>query len=435
MLLLPYLREKIIRPKVNEEVNFYSSTEKNEISDYQLAKFNRIWSNIIKNVPFYNELAIKKEVPLHINSVDDFNNIPIIDRSYVKKYIEKFSDSSREPDAWVTTGGSTGTPLKYPSWKNQSKQYESNIWYARDFYNIKRSDRMFRLWGHSHTLGSGISKYKKIISFKIGLPLIGYKRFSAYDLSDEQLREAGAQILQFKPDYIIGYSKALQLLAKANLDRRLDFHKLNLKAVIGAAEGFDNEGDRKFISKVFGSPVGLEYASMETKLLAHTHPEGDYCVLWRDNLVECVDENGKPAESGRILVTSLYPRAFPLVRYELGDVITGAQKNSNSVYSFERIKGRDNDFLMLDESTPIHSESITHAIKFSEEVTAYQIRYTKDLKYTIYLKSDKRLNEHEIQEIKKRLNKIDKRLGEIEIRQTDNLKQTLAGKTKWLIEE
>lgn len=434
MLILPYIREKKMRPKVYDEVNFYSS-RKNDISGYQLDKFNQLWQSLQKKVPYYEKLISKNVIPRTINNWEDFKELPIIDRSYVKEHVEEFTDKTIKPDSWVTTGGSTGTPLKYPSLKTESQHYESNIWYARDFYSIRRSDRMFRLWGHSHTLGSGISKYKKMISLKIGLPLIGYKRFSAYDLSDNQLRIAGEQIIQFRPNYIIGYSKALQMLARVNEDRKKDFHKLNLKAIIGAAEGFEKNEDKDFICEVFGCPVGLEYASMETKLLAHTHPEGGYRVLWRNNLVECVDEQGNPSESGRILVTSLYQRAFPLIRYELGDLINGSEKNSNSVFSFEDVKGRNNDFLMLDENTPIHSESITHAIKFSEKVTAYQIRYTKELKHTIYLKSNNNINEPDIREIKERLNKIDNRLADIEIKQTDNLKQTIAGKTKWLMEE
>src|SRR5699024_522096 len=114
---------------------------------------------------------------------------------------------------------------------------------------------------------------------------------------------------------------------------------------------------------------------------------------------------------------------------------TGTVKDLNSVYTFQNVKGRDNDFLMLDENTPIHSESITHAIKFSEKVTAYQIRYTKDLKNTIYIKSNIKINRQDIQTIVSRLNKIEKRLGSIEIKQADNLKQTIAGKTKWLMKE
>src|SRR5690606_4690087 len=106
-----------------------------------------------------------------------------------------------------------------------------------------------------------------------------------------------------------------------------------------------------------------------------------------------------------------------------------------SVFAFKDIKGRNNDFLMLDENTPIHSEGITHAIKFSGKISAYQIRYTKDNIYTIYVKSNSNLTTDEIREIRSRLKQIDVRLSNLSIKQTNKLKQTIAGKTKWLIEE
>lgn len=435
MFFLPRLREKKMELKLKNEQSFYASNAKDNILDYQLSTFNQLWNNIHENVPYYKELLLNKKVPKYIESFDDFKQLPIIDRTYARENVLDFSDQSMDPNHWITTGGSTGTPLKYPSWTKEASNYEPNLWYARSFYNISRSDRMFRLWGHSHTLGTGLSKYKKMIAFKIGLPLIGYKRFSAYDLSKEKLLEAGSQILNFKPNYIIGYSKALRMLAEANKERRNEFHNLNLKAVIGAAEGFDKEEDIGAIEDIFGCPVGLEYASMETKILAHTHPDGEYKLLWRNNLVECVDENGKPSESGRILVTSLYPRAFPLVRYELGDIITYAKKDSESVYAFGRVQGRDNDFLMLDEDTPIHSESITHAIKLSDNIIAYQIRYSTEYNYTIYIKVNDSFKSIAIDEIRRRLSLIDVRLNEIEIKVASELRQTMAGKTKWLMKE
>ena len=425
----------MMQPKVNKEKVFYQNTPLDQVSNYQLNTFNNLWKEIQQNVPYYQKLVLKDLIPEKINSWGEFLKIPIQNRAYVRDNISDFSDMTRQADKYVTTGGSTGTPLKYPSWKEEGTQYESSVWYARSFYNIKRSDRMFRLWGHSHTLGSGISRYKKEIAFLIGHPLIGFKRFSAYDLSDEKLKQAGEVIVKFKPNYIIGYSKALHMLAKANKDRKKEFHQLNLKAVIGAAEGFDNDNDQDLISNVFGCTVGLEYASMETKLLAHTHPDGGYKVLWRNNLVECVDEYGNPSESGRLLVTSLYPRAFPLVRYELGDIINKAKKDKYSIYEFESVKGRDNDFLMLDEHTPLHSEGITHAIKSSNQITAYQIRYTKDNVYTIYVTSNDVLSSNEFDGIRNRLKQVDPRLGDLQVKQVDKLKQTVAGKTKWLVEE
>lgn len=435
MFLLREIREKKMRPRVQKEKEFYDKIKVNSISELQLRKFNQLWEGIQKSVPYYKNMVDKKIAPSQISSFENFRALPILQRSFANKHMEELTDKSHPPDSWGTTGGSSGNPLQFPSWNSETTETEPSVWYSRDFYNIKRSDRMFRLWGHSHTLGKGFSRYKNIIKFKVGLPLIGFKRFSAYDLSDEKLKEAAEEIIKFKPKYIIGYSKALYMLAKANEDKQEDFQRLNLKAVIGAAEGFEKEEDKEYISNVFGCPVALQYAAMETKYLAHTHPEGGYQVLWKNNLIECVDEKGNPAESGRILVTSLYPRAFPLIRYEVGDIITGTIKNKESVYKFGNIKGRDNDFLMIDENTPIHSESITHAIKFSEKVTSYQIRYTKDLTYTIYLKSNFELKNGDIQEVKERLAQIDERLSNINIKQANNLKQTIAGKTKWLMEE
>src|SRR5699024_12698687 len=83
---------------------------------------------------------------------------------------------------------------------------------CKRFFYINRADSMFRLWGHSHTLGKGLTRIKNKLKFDIGLPLIGYKRFSAYDLSNAKLKEAGEAILKFKPNYIIGYSKAINML-------------------------------------------------------------------------------------------------------------------------------------------------------------------------------------------------------------------------------
>src|SRR5690606_27708198 len=322
-----------------------------------------------------------------------FVKLPIISRNMATQNINSYTDSSLKPSGYGTTGGSTGNPLRFPKWSSEAKFCEPSIWYVRGFYGVKRSDKMFRIWGHSHTLGKGWKRIINKLIFDIGLPLVGFKRFSAYDLSDEKLIQAGDEILKFKPSYIIGYSKALFMLAKANEHRSTDFHALGLKVVMGAAEGFDKDEDRAFVAEVFGCPVGLQYASMEANYIAQTHPDGGYRVLWKNNLIECVDDNGNPANSGRVLVTSLYPRAFPLIRYEVGDIISGTSKNLESVYAFEEIKGRDNDFLMVDENTPIHSESITHAIKFSEKVTAYQIRYTEDFTYTVYLKSNMKLQE------------------------------------------
>src|SRR5690625_4873552 len=289
MFLLPYIRERKIKPQVEKEKKIYNNTAVEEVSQYQFKTFNELWQNIQMNVPFYKEFVNENKLR-NIRNFDDLRQLPIIDREKANKYMKQLMDTSQKPDSWGTTGGSTGNPLQYPMWRTEKQVSEPTVWYARDFYNIKRSDKLLRLWGHSHTLGSGISRLINIMKFKIGLPLIGYKRLSAYDLSTEKLKEAGEEILKFKPDYIIGYSKALQRLAQANEEKKDAFHKLNLKAVIGAAEGFEKDSDKSYISEIFGCHVALQYAAMETNYLAHTHPDGGYKVFWKNNLIECRSE-------------------------------------------------------------------------------------------------------------------------------------------------
>lgn len=435
MFLIRYLRERLIQKKVNLEADFYNTTSNELVLENQLFVFNAMWQNIQDNVPLYSSLVQKGKAPKNITTWDEFVKLPIISRNMATQNINSYTDSSLKPSGYGTTGGSTGNPLRFPKWSSEAKFCEPSIWYVRGFYGVKRSDKMFRIWGHSHTLGKGWKRIINKLIFDIGLPLVGFKRFSAYDLSDEKLIQAGDEILKFKPSYIIGYSKALFMLAKANEHRSTDFHALGLKVVMGAAEGFDKDEDRAFVAEVFGCPVGLQYASMEANYIAQTHPDGGYRVLWKNNLIECVDDEGNPAATGRILVTSLYPRAFPLIRYEMGDIIANCKKDGISVYEFENVKGRDNDFLMLDDGTPIHSEGITHAIKLSNQITAYQIRYTEDGVYTIYVTSNEKLPASEIQSIKNHLKQVDVRLADLDIVQTDRLKQTIAGKTKWFLPE
>src|SRR5690625_1498853 len=175
MFLLPYIRERKIKPQVEKEKKIYNNTAVEEVSQYQFKTFNELWQDIQMNVPFYKEFVNENKLR-NIRNFDDLRQLPIIDREKANKYMKQLMDTSQEPDSWGTTGGSTGNPLQFPMWRSEKQASEPTVWYARDFYNIKRSDKLLRLWGHSHTLGSGISRLINIMKFKIGLPLIGYKR-------------------------------------------------------------------------------------------------------------------------------------------------------------------------------------------------------------------------------------------------------------------
>src|SRR6185437_12467828 len=77
----------------------------------------------------------------------------------------------------------------------------------------------------------------------------------------------------------------------------------------------------------------------------------------------------------RVLVTSLYPRCFPLVRYDMGDEIEveDTQSPAEGVLRFRAVIGRCNDSIRLGDGSTVHSEAFSHAVRQEREVRGFQV--------------------------------------------------------------
>jgi phenylacetate-coenzyme A ligase PaaK-like adenylate-forming protein len=330
------------------------------------------------------------------------------------------------------TGGSTSQPVQIPAWRSEFAATAPDVWVGRGWYGIAPDARLFLLWGHSHLLGTGMRGRLNGLRRTLNDRLLGYRRFSAYDLRAEALRRAGDALLRFAARYVVGYSVALDGFAHANRDRAGDFSRLGLAAVIGTAEAFPGEESSGLIAEVFGAPVAMEYGAVETGVVAHTHPEGGYRVFWGSYLLE-----GERSESGRhvVRVTSLYPRCLPLVRYELGDEIeleASATDHAVGITRFRKVVGRCNDYVPLADGSRIHSEAFSHAVRPCAEVRAFQVVHgSRGIRILFTAASP--LGENREVEIRSRLQRIHPELENVQFIEVEELPQTLAGKTRMVV--
>ena len=76
--------------------------------------------------------------------------------------------------------------------------------------------------GHRHLFGSGLAGHLLRAKRHLYDQLVGYRRFSAYDLQPAALSRAADRLLAFRPDEVIGYSVALTC-SLSNADRRLNW--------------------------------------------------------------------------------------------------------------------------------------------------------------------------------------------------------------------
>jgi phenylacetate-coenzyme A ligase PaaK-like adenylate-forming protein len=130
-----------------------------------------------------------------------------------------------------------------------------------------------------------------------------------------------AQLNAFQPESLVGYASILARLADEQLDGRL---RISPRAVMSASEVLSDEM-RDRIARAWGSSPFNVYAATETAGIA-SECEHHRLHLYEDLVIaEVVDEVCRPVPprtyGARLLVTVLFNRTQPLIRYEMSDRI------------------------------------------------------------------------------------------------------------------
>jgi phenylacetate-coenzyme A ligase PaaK-like adenylate-forming protein len=426
------LRERSLWPGIEAAAAFYAEhDDPARRRAWQLEALNREWSRITAEIPYYREL-VAEGVPRRFESLEAFvEAVPATTRERVHREGARMASSAPAPDFQRMTGGSTAEPVQLPAWNREQEEAQPETWLGRTWYGVRPSSRLFMLWGHAHLLGTGRRGWINARRREVSDWLLGYRRFSAYDLSDAKLREAARALAAFRPDWMLGYSVALDRFARANADAGDALRATGLEMVVGTAESFPAEDSAARLEALFAAPVAMEYGCVEAGLLAHTHPDGGYRVFWGGHLLEV--EPGTPGR-GAVRVTSLRPRCFPLVRYELGDDLEFAPgaDTAPGFDRFERVAGRCNDFVVLGDGAVIHSEVFSHAVRPSAGVDGYQVVQRDGM---LCLRLVATLDAAGEAAIQQRLARIHPELGAMRIERVDRLEQTVAGKTRMIVRE
>jgi phenylacetate-coenzyme A ligase PaaK-like adenylate-forming protein len=332
------------------------------------------------------------------------------------------------------TGGSTGEPVALSVSPAEIRRAEAALWYARGWFGIRPSSRLFLLWGHAHVLGEGIRGriYGSLRGWKDAL--LGYRRHSAYDMSPAALRAAGDALLAHRPGWVLGYSTALDRFAALNADRGDALRALRLRAAVATAEAFPRPDSRGEIAALLGCPVVMEYGSVETGPIAHEGPDGSWRCFWREFLVELDDEGGD-GEARDILVTCLHPRRLPLVRYRIGDLAEGAALSGPPGREIERLRGRANDVVVLEDGSRVHSELVAHALRAAPSVRCFQVVRTRRGGARIEVVADGGLPEAESAAVRGRLARAHPALARVPLLVVRELRTSAAGKLVRVVDE
>jgi phenylacetate-CoA ligase len=156
---------------------------------------------------------------------------------------------------------------------------------------------------------------------------------------------------QFRPRLLVTYASMVGPLAQAQLTGHLHIRP---EKVVAASEVLTPDA-RATARAAWGKSVVVDsYAATETANIASTCSQGGWHLCEDFVIVEPVDEDYSPVPVGvtadRILVTVLFSRTLPLIRYELTDSIRLSRERCSCGLPFallETVEGRTEDTLTL----------------------------------------------------------------------------------------
>ncbi|MEK9145654.1 MAG: acyl-CoA reductase, partial [Elusimicrobiota bacterium] len=264
--------------------------------------------------PFYG----RRLKGLGVERVSDLRKIPILTRAEMEANMPPQGEGlSTGPwrGGYVTrSGGSTGAP-KFSVY--DGPDWERMIAHAADVFRslgLSASDRLGNLMMAGDLYGSFVSFDH--VNCRLGAASFAFAGSSTPETFADIWRKFRLNAVEGIPSTLIPFLRRAKALEP----------RLRLEKVLYAGSPLGAE-DREWLKKSLrarrvasligandGGQIGYQCERLRGSL---HHTVDDF------NLLELVDERGRPAregEPGRILITSLLKFAYPLLRYDIGDI-------------------------------------------------------------------------------------------------------------------
>ena len=288
---------------------------------------NKMFRRMVRyayTVPLYHDLYKKAGVhPDDIRVAKDIVRLPFVSKNEMKKYYPEgliSSKTRRDKLIEVSTSGTTGRSLSiFVDLHDVVVGLFGYIRMLREFDINWRRDRLTIIGDFApHTVESGY--INKGIFAKMRNSFL-FKNMQWLD-TNEKPEVLIDKINDFKPDFLGGYVGMLGHLAVL---KEKGFGPDINPRVIGTTGSPVPESLWKFIGNTFDSELFETYGSTEAGPIAFKCRKGEYHVLSDYVHLEII-ENGeyvKESKPGHVVVTKLYGKGTPIIRYTAMNDIAG----------------------------------------------------------------------------------------------------------------
>ncbi|WP_305908364.1 phenylacetate--CoA ligase family protein [Methylomarinum sp. Ch1-1] len=432
------LHEKLLqRPTIAYADDLEKSQwlSRQEIETLQRQKLKQLLQLAVEHTPWHAERIINSGIDLHPDSLPDFEDLarlPTMTKQDAQLNGAQMVWREVPGGAYqYTTGGSSGQPLifYYGKWR-QASDAAGRI-RARRWWNIDIGAKEVFLWGAPIELG------KTDLIKRLRDSIMNQVILNAFEMSPKNMKTYLQFLEKFQPSCIYGYASSLALLAKFAQVEKKHIRLPKLRGVFTTGEPLYPD-QRKLIQETFQAPVANEFGSRDSGFIAHESPNEQMLLMSESNILEILDQYGKPVKPGKIgeaVITGLCSQAQPFIRYRTGDMIKATDntcREGRGLHVIEEALGRSTDFIIKKDGTIVHALAVIYVLRAIEGIEAFKI-----IQHTI--------SELEVQIVTNALwqqscrhqivDQLQQRLGDVDImiNQLDAISAEKSGKHRYVV--
>lgn len=382
------------------EMRKHERWTRQQLENYQAKELVRLREFAYTRSPFYQRFHKRLfDRPLHelpvltkATVMENFDQL-VTDRDIHLKDVREHMANDREGKRflnryWVTaTSGSTGTPGVFLFNRDEWAIVVATLGRAHEWAGVPMtpSHRMKMASVASLNIGSPWHMGAQVANTFQSKWMRAWMPTLSFDAA-QPLAEIVRQLNDWQPHMIAGYASMMRILADEQLAGRLQIHP---HMIIPGSEVLTDETRRR-IEAAWGHPPFNAYGATEGgAVLAAETLDHNGMYVFEDNVIfEVVDGQHRPVPPGvygdKVLITTLFGRTQPLIRYELSDSVRLAAEPSSLHLPFTKIdgiQGRTEDILHLPAvsggEVAVHPITFHHVLD-SLPVSGWQVVQEKD---------------------------------------------------------
>lgn len=268
------------------------------------------------------------------------------------------------------TGGTTGKSLEVNVlWEDAQMRFAMlDVFRERFGYQFGKKTAWFS--------GKGILTDRDITSkifWKTDL-VHNIRYYSTFHISDKYIQYYIDNLWKYKPEFIVGFPSSIVEIARYGIRNQLKPMTF-IKAIFPTAETKDPIEARDMLA-FFGADARDQYASSEGANFITECEAGNLHYDMLTGIIEVVDNQYKPTNEGRMLITSFTTRGTPLIRYDIGDRIRLSNMKKcpcgRHTPVIDEIIGRLNDYLWSPENGKVNLGNVSNCVKSITEIVKFQ---------------------------------------------------------------